>query len=157
MWTRHPSVDRGRAFYRCNLAPVPVRRFAVGDLLHELTGTFCDCCNPTKVVRVSDDREFIWLSSNAMFELQCKLHVFMKYGRPIEAAFFADDDEDGLYLEYSANRTIHPVNTFLVFFFSVKLVVIARRVKERMYAPGGIGFIATQESFYRAAKSQRIE
>ena len=155
------------------MAPVPVRRFAVGDLLHELTGTFCDCCNPTKVVRVSDDREFIWLSSNAMFEdvFQCKLHVFMKYGRPIEAAFFADDDaanhltdsfsfyhhEDGLYLEYSANRTIHPVNTFLVFFFSVKLVVIARRVKERMYAPGGIGFIATQESFYRAAKSQRIE
>jgi hypothetical protein len=88
---------------------------------------------------------------------QCKLSVFMKYGRPIEAAFFADDDEDGLYLEYSANRTIHPVNTFLVFFFSVKLVVIARRVKARMYAPGGIGFIATQESFYRAAKSQRIE
>ena len=141
------------------MAPVPVRRFAVGDLLHELTGTFCDCCNPTKVSRVSDDREFIWLSSNAMVEdvFQCKLHVFMKYGRPIEAAFFADDDEDGLYLEYSANRTIHPVNTFLVFFFSVKLVVIARRVKERMYAPGGIGFIATQESFYRAAKSQRIE
>ena len=139
------------------MAPVPVRRFAVGDLLHELTGTFCDCCNPTKVIRVSDDREFIWLSSNAIDVFQCKLHVFMKYGRPIEAAFFADDDEDGLYLEYSANRTIHPVDTFLVFFFSVKLVVITRRVKERMYAPGGIGFIATQESFYRAAKSQRIE
>jgi len=49
------------------------------------------------------------------------------------------------------------MKTFVLFFFSVKLAVIARRVKERMYAPGGIGFIATQESFYRAAKSQRIE
>ena len=49
------------------------------------------------------------------------------------------------------------MKTFVLFFFSVKLVVIARRVKERMYAPGGIGFIAAQESFYRAAKSQRIE
>ena len=49
------------------------------------------------------------------------------------------------------------MKTFVLFFFSVKLIVLARRVKERMYAPGGIGFIATQESFYRAAKSQRIE
>ena len=56
------------------------------------------------------------------------------------------------------------MKTFLVFFFSVKFAVLARRAKrvvmectERMYAPGGIGFIAAQESFYRAAKSQRIE
>ena len=49
------------------------------------------------------------------------------------------------------------MKTSVLFFFSVKLIVIARRVKERMYAPGGIGFIAAQESFYRAAKSQRIE
>ena len=49
------------------------------------------------------------------------------------------------------------MKTFVLFFFSVKLVVIARRVKERMYAPGGIGSIAAQESFYRAAKSQHIE
>jgi len=59
----------------------------------------------------------------------------------------------------SAVNSFHKkiMKTFVLFFFSVKLVVIARRVKERMYAPGGIGFIATQESFYRAAKSQRIE
>ena len=37
------------------------------------------------------------------------------------------------------------MKTFVLFFFSVKLVVLARRVKERMYAPGGIGFIAAQE------------
>ena len=56
------------------------------------------------------------------------------------------------------------MKTFVFFFISVKLVVLARRAKcvvmertERMYAPGGIGFIAAQESFYRATKSQRIE
>ena len=40
--SRWSSVDRGRGFYRHNMsdkkAPVPVRRFAVGDLLIELTG-----------------------------------------------------------------------------------------------------------------------
>ena len=49
------------------------------------------------------------------------------------------------------------MKTFVLFFFSVKLIVIARRVKERMYTPGGIGFIAAQDDFDRAAKSQRIE
>jgi len=48
------------------------------------------------------------------------------------------------------------MKTFVLFFFSVKLIVIARRVKERMYTPGGIGFIAAQEDFDRATKSQRI-
>ena len=55
---------------------------------------------------------------------------------------------------------------FLLFFFSIKLAVLARCAKERMYAPpnidcendmGGIGFIAAEEDFDRAAKSQRIE
>ena len=56
------------------------------------------------------------------------------------------------------------MKAFVLFFFSVKLIVIARRAKrvdmermERMYAPGGIGFVAAPESFYRAAKSQHIE
>ena len=49
------------------------------------------------------------------------------------------------------------MKTFVLFFFSIKLIVIARRVKERMYAPGGIGFIAAQEDFDRVTKSQRIE
>ena len=42
-------------------------------------------------------------------------------------------------------------------FCATKLIILARRVKERMYAPGGIGFIAAEENFGRAAKSQRIE
>ena len=45
------------------------------------------------------------------------------------------------------------MKTFVLFFFSVKLIVLARRVKERMYAPGGIGFIAAKENFDRAAKT----
>ena len=52
------------------------------------------------------------------------------------------------------------MKAFLVFFFSVKLIVLARRavrVVERRYAPGGSGFVAAQESFHRATKPQRIE
>jgi len=45
------------------------------------------------------------------------------------------------------------MKAFVLFFFSVKLVVLARRIKNRMYAPGGIGFIAAEESFDRAAKA----
>jgi len=41
--------------------------------------------------------------------------------------------------------------------FPVDVVVLARRVKERMYAPGGSGFVFAEESFDRAAKSHRIE
>ena len=50
----------------------------------------------------------------------------------------------------------------LLFFFSLKLIVLARRVKQRMYAPpnvdcendtGGIGFVAVDERFDCAAKS----
>ena len=49
------------------------------------------------------------------------------------------------------------LKTGVLLFCATKLIVLAHRAKERMYAPGGIGFIAAQESFYRAAKSQRIE
>ena len=49
------------------------------------------------------------------------------------------------------------MKTFVLFFFSVKLIVLTRRFKERYYAPGGIGFIVAQEDFDRATKSQRIE
>ena len=49
------------------------------------------------------------------------------------------------------------MKTFVLFFFSAKLIVFARRAKERMYTLGGIGFIAAQEDFDRATKSQGIE
>ena len=55
----------------------------------------------------------------------------------------------------SAERYIMKTDTLL--FCATKLIILARRVKERMHAPGGIGFVAAQESFYRVAKSQRIE
>ena len=115
VWTRHPSVDRGRAFYRCNMsdkkAPVPVRRFAVGDLLIEETCIFGDGC-PAKVVSVSDDRTFIWISSDAVSEdvvkkyfgaFRCKLEIDCTGSA--EVATYGDgsyaEDEDEVYLEYS--------------------------------------------------------
>ena len=48
------------------------------------------------------------------------------------------------------------MNTFVLFFFSIKLVVLARRVKQRMYAPGGSGFKAANVDFLRATKRQRL-
>ena len=46
------------------------------------------------------------------------------------------------------------MKTFVLMFFSLKLIVLARRAKERMYAPGGSGFVAANENFERAAKRQ---
>ena len=69
--------------------------------------------------------------------------------------FFPSTTTECLWDDIHFHKKI--MKTFLVFFFSVKLIVLARRVKERMYTPGGIGFIAAQEDFCRATKSQRIE
>ena len=41
-----------------------------------------------------------------------------------------------------------------VFFFALKLVIIARRALRRMYSPGGSGFVASQIHFYSAADTQ---
>ena len=54
------------------------------------------------MVRVSDDRKFIWLSSDVMLEgvFQCKLQV---YG-PVEVATYGDGEDEGkLHLEHSAD------------------------------------------------------
>ena len=48
------------------------------------------------------------------------------------------------------------MRTFALFFCVLKLIILARRTKERMYAPDGICFVTTKESFDRAAKFQRI-
>ena len=45
------------------------------------------------------------------------------------------------------------MKAFVLFLFSIKLIVLARRVKERMYAPGGIGSIAAEDNFGRVAPS----
>ena len=63
------------------------------------------------MVRVSDDRKFIWLSSDAMVEdvFQCKLQeVAQVHGTPVEVATTYGDGsgakyEGELYLEYSAD------------------------------------------------------
>ena len=86
------------------------------------------------------------------FDFNC-LHPWFPSGDSMCKAYLGK----GLLPEWLCRFHKEIMKTFVLFFFSVKLVVIARRVKERMYAPGGIGFIATQESFYRAAKSQRIK
>ena len=51
----------------------------------------------------------------------------------------------------SSSRVI--LKTEVLLFCATKLIALAHRTKERMYAPGGIGFIAAEESFDRAAKS----
>ena len=45
------------------------------------------------------------------------------------------------------------MKTFYVVYWSLKLIVRARRIKEKMYAPGGTGFIAAKEDFDRVAKA----
>ena len=75
--------------------------------------------------------------------------VFITYGYDEEMArLFEDNDNYGLI---SSERVIFKTEVLL--FCATKLIVLARRAKERMYAPGGIGFIAAEESFDRAAKA----
>ena len=56
-----------------------------------------------------------------------------------------------IHIFISSSRVI--LKTEVLLFCATKLIVLAHRTKERMYAPGGIGFIAAEESFDRAAKS----
>ena len=57
------------------------------------------------MVRVSDDRKFIWLSSDAMGEevFQCKLQMVCQEDGPVEVATYGGGSEDELYLKYCAN------------------------------------------------------
>jgi hypothetical protein len=52
----------------------------------------------------------------------------------------------------SSERVI--LKTGVLLFCATKLIILARRVKERMYAPGGIGFIAAQEDFDHQVAAQ---
>ena len=81
-------------------APEPVRRFAVGDLLCEPTGAIT-IFSPARVVRVSDERKFIWLSSDVVLGdvFQCKLQL--NHTRSVEVATYGDWD-----IEYSADGTV---------------------------------------------------
>ena len=104
----------------------------------------------------------------------CQTHVYVDSSMPYclhpfypsENSFCKACFDLGLLSTRKKVRRFHKkiMKTFVLFFFYFKIIVLARRAKrvvmermERMYAPGGIGFVAAQESFYRAAKSQRIE
>ena len=91
------------------------------------------------------------------------MDYYFGYARPIDYDLL-DAEVISLYFPLangnysivsSSDRVI--LKTGVLLFCATKLIVIARRVKERMYAPGGIGFIAAQEDFDRVTKSQRIE
>ena len=82
------------------------------------------------------------------------LHPFFPRDNSLCKAYLRDDPNLPDWLCRFHKKIM---KTFVLFFFSVKLIVLARRVKERMYTPGGIGFIAAQEDFDRATKSQRTE
>ena len=44
----------------------------------------------------------------------------------------------------------------LVFFCALKLIVLARRAKERTYTPGGPGYAIARAHFYRAATAPPV-
>ena len=67
------------------------------------------------------------------------------------ASMYAPQANDIYHIFISSKRAI--LKTGVLLFCATKLIVLARRAKERMYAPGGIGFIAAQEDFDRAAKA----
>ena len=80
-----------------------------------------------------------------------------EYGNDAEmvSMYFPEPSCDIYHIFISSSRVI--LKTGVLLFCATKLIILARRVKERMYAPGGIGFIAAQEIVHRAVKSQRIE
>jgi len=78
--------------------------------------------------------------------------MFYDIDAEVASVYPYDDSYDGII---SSERVI--LKTGVLLFCATKLIILARRVKERMYTPGGIGFIAAQESFYRVTESQRIE
>ena len=77
-----------------------VKRFAVGDLLTESTGhpyTMPENVGPTRVVRISEDRQTIWLECiNFSQPFSCKLFT----QGDMEIATYGDADRGWLYLEY---------------------------------------------------------
>jgi len=65
--------------------------------------------------------------------------------------YFPEPSCDIYHIFISSKRVI--LKTEVLLFCATKLIVLARRAKESMCAPGGIGFIAAEESFDHAAKA----
>ena len=76
-----------------------------------------------------------------------------EYGNDAEmvSMYFPEPSCDIYHIFISSSRVI--LKTGVLLFCATKLIVLARRAKESMCAPGGIGFIAAQEDFDRAAKA----
>ena len=65
--------------------------------------------------------------------------------------YFPEPKYDTYHIFISSSRVI--LKTGVRLFCATKLIVLAHRTKERIYAPGGIGFDAAKENFDRAAKA----
>ena len=161
----------------------PFIKFEVGGVYDGIVGGTTlrnvdiveDWDEPVKVTRISD--KMLWFQSGCSTAqvLRTKIH---KSDHDDDCVLYEPKcagplKSGGVCIEAGSLHCLHPffpskphgslalhkkiMKTFVLFFFSVKLIVIARRVKERMYTPGGIGFIAAQDDFDRVTKSQRIE
>ena len=84
-----------------------------------------------------------------------EVDVYDNDAEEVVSMYFPEAKYDIYHIFISSRRVI--LKTGVLLFCAIKLIVLARRVKERMYAPGGIGFIAAEENFDCATKSQRIE
>jgi len=100
---------------------------------------------PVKVTRITASRKTMWFSSSQGEKKRSKINI-------------RDSCEVAKYDKHQFNAlTFHHKEIMrLVFFFSVKLVVLARRAKqrkERMYAVAWEHFIAEEQNFDRVAKA----
>ena len=89
------------------------------------------------------------------------MDYYFGYARPIDydlldaeviSLYFPLARHGNYSIVSSSDRVI--LKTGVLLFCATKLIILARRVKERMYAPGGIGFIAAQENFDHQVAAQ---
>ena len=81
---------------------------------------------------------------------QCKVNKYDDNAETVDM-YFPQAELDLYHIYISSKRVI--LKTVLMF-CALKLIVLARRTKERMYAPGGSGFVMASENFERATKRQ---
>ena len=147
--------------YKCKLDRCPINDGSVGSsFLIKVVGL-----DRTRLTRPWDRLQYRIFGNTQAIELIGGTPSCVRTGE-IEAGDYDIDAEVAIMYEplaggifyrliISSKRVI--LKTGVLLFCATKLIILARRVKERMYAPDGIGFIAAQENFDRATKSQRIE
>ena len=132
----------------CNI-PFKVTRITAGSMwirqVHGLSGGGnIDTMSDGAIEVMSDGADEVEFALFAACEFHC-IHPFFSSDNSVCKAYLRDHSFALPAWLCRFHKDI--MKTFLVFFFSVKLVVLARRVKERMYAPGGVGFIAARKNF----------